>query len=152
LTNKIFNHEEIIDLFKYLETFLKRVNIKCDSIVKLNNSLNLTPNLTHLTIEISSIDCDDLIDTIATKLKNLEYLNTSKCFYLKDSHLIKLASLTKLNSLILYFNKTITDFGLNEIIKSLNKIVLIDIKSIGGSESQITQKYYYKVFIFLFCI
>ena len=29
-------------------------------------------------------NCDDLIDTIATKLKDLEYFNTSKCFYLKD--------------------------------------------------------------------
>ncbi len=87
-------HEEIIDLFKYLKIFLKRVIIKCDSFVKLKNNLDLTPNLTHLTIKISSINCDGLIDIIATKLKNLEYLNSIKCFYLKDSHIVNLASLT----------------------------------------------------------
>jgi hypothetical protein len=52
-------------------------------------------------------------------------------------------NIVKFTNIILHLNKTITDFGLNEIIKSLKKIVLIDIniKSIGGSLSQITQKY-----------
>ena len=135
LSDSLFNHIDILTIIMYLNTNLRHLSFKGNTMGISKERLSLyfdyTPNLAYLELGRVTDFTLGFVKTITKKLTNLVFI--SLCWnskLMRDDHLIELLKLKNLHSIDLSHNEFITDSAVYEFVKNVKKLVYFNIDGI----------------------